>query len=59
MPPWRLRDFVQGGGRPPIPETPTLGPLYVALMQQCWAPDPHRRPPFRSVAEALPRCRRA
>ncbi len=54
MSPWRLREFVAGGGRPALPAAPFMSRSYVALMSVCWSADPRRRPPFCAIADALP-----
>lgn len=53
---WKIRDFVVGGGRPPLP-SPIVGEEYNALMTQCWDGEPARRPSFASVVETLQRVR--
>ena len=57
--PWKLRDTVLGGGRPAVPAHPALSPLFVTLMQACWAAEPESRPRFRAIPDELLLCKRS
>jgi serine/threonine-protein kinase CTR1 len=49
--PFQLMVMVTGGFRPPVPKD--MPAAMAALMQNCWAPDPLKRPTFAVVVETL------
>ncbi len=48
---WAIRAAVVGGTRPPVPADAPVA--YVALMTQCWQPEPAARPTFAACSVAL------
>lgn len=54
-----LNQALQQGRRPAIPgELRASVPIFVALMEWCWAPDPADRPTFTVAANRLTLCLR-
>lgn len=50
---FEVRTEVTAGARPALPPSVTLPDGYVALMEACWAGNPHDRPTFGEVLGAL------